>query len=105
MNRSVEQDLKRRVCGSINGVRSKRRTLIGHPVGVAMLQQMVEVKGMAISMTAELAETICGLAENDPRVLLIEAKYWGMPLADLKKLALTVNAVPERKDRRPGDVR
>ena len=75
------------------------------PGRVAMLQQMVEVKGMAISMAAELAETICGLAENDPRGPLIEAKYWGMPLADLKKLALTVNAVPERKDRRPGDVR
>ena len=46
---------------------------------VAMLQRMVEVKGMAISMTAELAETICGLAENDPRVPLIEAKYGGCP--------------------------
>ena len=72
---------------------------------VAMLQQMVEVKGMAISMTTELAETICSLAENDPRVPLIEAKYWGMSLGDLKKLALTVKALPERKDQRPGDVR
>ena len=72
---------------------------------VAMLQQMVEVRGMAISMTTEPAETICSLAENDPRVPLIEAKYWGMSLAELKKLGLTVQAVRERTDQRPGDVR
>ena len=40
-----------------------------------MLQQMVEDKGVVIYMTNEMAETICNLAENDPSVPLIEAKY------------------------------
>ena len=52
---------------------------------LAMLQQMVEDKGVVIYMTKEMAETICNLAENDPSVPLIEAKYSGMPLANLKK--------------------
>jgi len=60
---------------------------------LAMLQQMVEDKGVVIYMTKEMAETICNLAENDPSVPLIEAKYSGMPLANLKKLSLTVRAV------------
>jgi len=65
---------------------------------VAMLQQMVKDKGVAIYMTKEMAETICNLAEKDPSVPLIEAKYSGMPLADLKQIALTVRAIPERND-------
>jgi hypothetical protein len=67
---------------------------------VATLQQMVEDKGMVIYMTKEMAETICNLAENDPSVPLnlVEAKYSGMSLADLKQIALTVRALPERKD-------
>jgi hypothetical protein len=65
---------------------------------VAMLQQMVRDKGVVIYMTKEMAETICNLAENDPSVPLIEAKYSGMPLADLKQIALTVRAIPERND-------
>jgi hypothetical protein len=65
---------------------------------LAMLQQMVEDKGVVIYMTKEMAETICNLAENDPSGPLIEAKYSGMPLANLKKLALTVRAIPGRND-------
>jgi hypothetical protein len=62
---------------------------------VAMLQQMVEDKGVVIYMTNEMAETICNLTENDPSVPLIEAKYRGLSLAKLKQIALRVRAMPE----------
>jgi hypothetical protein len=65
---------------------------------LAMLQPMVEDKGVVIYMTKEMAETICNLVENDPSVLLIQVKYSGMPLASLKRLALTVAAIPRRND-------
>jgi hypothetical protein len=64
---------------------------------VAMLQQRVKLKASMISMTKEMEETICSLAENDPSVPLIEAQYGRMPLADLKKLALALKSRRERK--------
>jgi hypothetical protein len=65
---------------------------------IARLQQMVENKGVVIYMTKEMAETICDLAETDPSVPLIEARYRGISLANLKQIALTVRAVPERTE-------
>ena len=65
---------------------------------LAKLHQIVEnVEGntVAISMTKEMAQRIYNLAENDPSVPLIEAKYLGMRLADLKQVAL---AAINRKD-------
>jgi hypothetical protein len=64
---------------------------------VTMLQQMAENKSVVIYMTKEIADAICSLAEDDPSVPLIEAKYGGMSLANLKQIALTitVRAVPE----------
>jgi hypothetical protein len=64
---------------------------------VAMLLQMVEDKGVVIYMTNEMAETICSLAENDPSVPLIEAKYRGLSLASLKQIAIRVRARPEKR--------
>src|SRR6267378_698825 len=52
---------------------------------LAMLQQMVEDKGVVIYMTKEMAETICNLAENDPSVPLIEAKYSGWDRARARR--------------------
>ena len=65
---------------------------------VAMLQQMVEDKGVVIYMTKEMAETICNLAENNPSVPSVERKYDGVPLDNLKQIALVVRAIPERND-------
>jgi hypothetical protein len=67
---------------------------------VAMLQQMVRDRGAVIYMTEEMAKTICNLAENDPRVQLIQAKYNGMPLADLKQSALLLAPYPNEKTER-----
>jgi hypothetical protein len=64
---------------------------------VATLLQMIEDKGVVIYMTNEMAETICSLAENDPSVPLIEAKYRGLSLASLKQIAITVRARPEKR--------
>jgi len=65
---------------------------------VTMLQQMAENKSVVIYMTKEMADAICNLAEDDPSVPLIEAKYRGMSLANLKQIAFTVRAMPERTE-------
>lgn len=65
---------------------------------VARLRRMVEDKGAVIYMTQEMAATICDLAENDPSVPLIEARYRGTSMANLKQIALTVRAMPERTE-------
>ena len=65
---------------------------------VTMLQQMAEYKSVVIYMTKEMADEICNLAEDDPSVPLIEAKYRGMSLANLKQIAFTVRAMPERTE-------
>lgn len=65
---------------------------------VSMLQEMVENRGLVIYMTNEMADTICNLGENDPRVPSIEAKYGGISLVNLKQMARTVRAIPGRKD-------
>jgi hypothetical protein len=57
-----------------------------------MLQEIAENKDVVIYMTNEMADTICSLDENDPSVSLIEAKYRGMSLANLKQIALAVRA-------------
>ena len=56
---------------------------------LAMLQQHVENNNMcAMRLTKEWAEQICSIADDDPSVPLIEAKYRGMSLTNLKGLPL-----------------
>jgi hypothetical protein len=67
---------------------------------LAELQQSVETKNVfAMALTKEWAEGIRNLADDDPRVPLIEAKHFGMSLAHLKEMATAFLALPERKDR------
>jgi hypothetical protein len=67
---------------------------------LAKLQQLVEHSHgntFMMALTKEWAEEIGNIADDDPRVPLIEAKHCGMPLVGLKQMA---TAWLQREDRR-----